>query len=103
NRSVRSRPLEFTSYCELALAPHAADKAHPAFSKMFIETERTADGILIAQRRPRSPDERPVWAAHLVVGVTGHIQSETDRAKFIGRGNTVESADALRRPLTGAT
>ena len=41
NRSIRTRPLEFTSYCELALTPHAADKAHPAFAKMFVETERT--------------------------------------------------------------
>ncbi len=103
NRSVRSRLLEFTSYSELALAPHAADKAHPAFSKMFIETERTADNILIAQRRPRSPEEPHVWAAHLIVGASGQIQSETDRAKFLGRGNGVEFADALRRPLTGAT
>ena len=44
-----------------------------------------------------------MWAAHLLVGATGRIQSETDRAKFLGRGNTVESADALRRPLTGST
>ncbi len=103
NRSVRSRPLEFTSYSEIALAPHAADKAHPAFSKMFIETERTADDILIAQRRPRSPEEPQVWAAHLFIGATGQIQFETDRAKFLGRGNSVEFAQALRRPLTGAT
>ena len=39
NRSLRTRQLEFTSYVELAMAPHAADAAHPAFAKMFIETE----------------------------------------------------------------
>ncbi len=100
NSSVRTRPLEFTSYCELALAPHAADKAHPAFAKMFIETERTADDILIAKRRPRSPEEAPVWAAHFLVGASGKIQSETDRSKFLGRGNPVEFAEALRRPLS---
>ena len=100
NRSVRTRPMEFTSYCELALAPHAADKAHPAFAKMFIETERTADDILIARRRPRSPDEPPVWTAHFMVGASGKLQSETDRAKFLGRGNPVEFAEALRRPLS---
>src|SRR5207244_821778 len=38
NWSARTRELEFTSYAELALAPHAADTAHPAFSKMFIQT-----------------------------------------------------------------
>ena len=102
NRSVRSRPLEFTSYCELALAPHPADKAHPAFSKMFIETERTSDDVLIARRRQRSPEDPTVWAAHFVAGASGKIEYETDRAKFVGRGNTVESAEALRRPLSGS-
>ncbi len=38
NRSLRSRELELTSYVELALAPHRADSAHPAFAKMFVET-----------------------------------------------------------------
>jgi cyclic beta-1,2-glucan synthetase len=76
NRSVRSRPLEFTSYAELALAPHAADKAHPVFSKMFIETERTADDILIAKRRPRSPDEAPIWSAHLLTGAPAAFNSK---------------------------
>ena len=70
---------------------------------MFIETERTPDDILIARRRPRSPEDPHVWAAHLFIGAPGRIQSETDRAKFLGRGNTVESADALRRPLSGSS
>ena len=39
NLSLRRRYLELTSYMELALAPHAADTAHPVFNKMFIETE----------------------------------------------------------------
>ena len=103
NRSVRTRPLEFTSYCELALGPHAADKAHPAFSKMFIETEKTSEDILIARRRPRSPEDPVVWAAHLLVGNEGPIQYETDRANFLGRGNPVEFAEALRKPLSGST
>ena len=38
----RTRQLEFTSYVELALAPHRADTAHPAFAKMFVETEMPA-------------------------------------------------------------
>ena len=50
NRSLRARQLEFTSYVELAMAPHAADKAHPAFAKMFIETECPEPGVLIAHR-----------------------------------------------------
>ena len=102
NRSLRSRRLEFTSYAELALAPHADDKAHPAFSKMFVETEYLGEGVLLARRRPRSPDGPQVWAAHILSGAREGIQYETDRAEFLGRGNTPEHPAALRRDLTGS-
>jgi len=102
NRSLRSRQLELTSFSELALAPHAADRAHPAFSKMFVETECPEPGVLLAHRRPRSPEEAPVWAAHVLVGTVGEIQYETDRSQFLGRSKTPESPDALRRDLTGS-
>ena len=39
NRSIHKRVVEVTSYVELAMAPHRADTAHPAFAKMFVETE----------------------------------------------------------------
>jgi cyclic beta-1,2-glucan synthetase len=100
NRSLRSRQIEFTSYAELALAPHRADAAHPAFSKLFIETESPAEGVLIAHRRLRSPGDPPVWAAHVLTGASG-IQFETDRARFLGRGNTPANPRALTGELSG--
>jgi cyclic beta-1,2-glucan synthetase len=102
NRTLRSRQLELTSYVELALAPHAADAAHPAFAKMFVETEALGEDVLIAHRRPRGPEDAPIWAAHLIVGAPGRIQRETDRALFLGRANGVASPDALRRDLSGS-
>jgi cyclic beta-1,2-glucan synthetase len=107
NRSMRSVRLELTSYSELAMTAHAADKAHPAFAKMFIETECPEPGVLVAHRRPRSPGETPLWAAHILAGVSSEgaaagIQFETDRLKFLGRGNTPATASALRSPLTGS-
>ncbi|RYG66104.1 DUF3131 domain-containing protein, partial [bacterium] len=38
NHSSRARKIEVTTFAELALAPHAADRAHPAFNKLFIQT-----------------------------------------------------------------
>jgi len=120
NRSLRTRQLEFTSYVELAMISHAADTAHPAFAKMFVETECPEAGVLIAHRRPRSPDEATIWTAHVLVSpaaagvsptVAGSlgklsksdgIQYETDRAKFLGRGNSTENPAALRNRLTGS-
>ncbi|MEO7142961.1 MAG: glucoamylase family protein, partial [Bryobacteraceae bacterium] len=103
NRSLRTRQLELTSYAELALAPHATDRAHPAFAKMFVETECVDGRLLVARRRPRSPEDPHVWAAHLIVGASGAIQYETDRRQFLGRGNSPAAPDALRRDLSGTT
>ncbi len=102
NRSTRGRSLEFTSYLELVLAPHRTDAFHPAFSKMFVETACESNGVLTARRRLRSPDEPPIWAAHILIGATGPIQYETDRAAFLGRAGDSELPEALRGDLTGS-
>jgi cyclic beta-1,2-glucan synthetase len=108
NWSARTRELDFTSYVELALAPHGADTAHPAFSKMFIETEYPDDGLLIAHRRLRSPEDTPIWSAHMLVGPAsgmqgGGVQYETDRETFLGRGNTPATAQALQCDLNSSS
>ena len=107
NRSSQPRTIELTSYAELVLAPQADDDAHPAFSKLFVQTEFAAEvGAILATRRLRSPDESPVWAAHLAVveGVTiGDVQFETDRASFLGRGRGIRTPVAMlpSTPLSG--
>ncbi len=103
NRTLRKRQLELTSYVELSLAPHRADVAHPAFAKMFVETEAVSEDTLIAHRRARSPEDPPIWVAHLLIGASSGIQHETDRAIFLGRGNNVSSPDKLRQDLSGST
>ncbi|HWA60779.1 MAG TPA: glucoamylase family protein, partial [Caulobacteraceae bacterium] len=108
NHGDRVREIEVTSYVELALAPQAADVAHPAFSKLFVETEHLPGiGALLATRRRRGPDEPEVWAAHLAVvdGETvGKRGFETDRARFLGQGEGVRAPAAVLqgRPLSGA-
>ena len=103
NRSRMTRELELTSYGEVVLCPAAADRAHPAFQKLFVETERLSDGALLASRRPRSADEVWPWAVHVVASGAervGDITCETDRARFVGRGRTVRAPRALDRKGT---
>ena len=106
NAGSRPRDIEVTSYAELALAPPAADAAHPAFSKLFVQTEHLArGGAILATRRRRSPGEPEVWAAHVAVveGETvGEPELETDRARFLGRGCEVRAPIAVMdgRPLS---
>lgn len=99
NSGRRARDIELTSYAEIVLAAPAADNAHPAFSKMFVQTEYVPEfGALLATRRRRSPEEAPVWAAHFAVvegEVSGLPQHESDRARFIGRGRTLATARAM--------
>lgn len=100
------RDLDITSYCELTLAPPADDMAHPAFSKLFVQTQFVASlGVLLATRRHRSADAAEIWAAHHVVvegTVIGSLEYETDRARFLGRGRDVHESVAVvdGRPLS---
>ncbi len=108
NRGARTRLLDLTSYAEIALAPQPADEAHPAFSKLFVETEYFADhGALFASRRPRSAAEKRSWLVHVVAvsrhegNTTGALGSpfpdeyETDRMAFLGRGGTPSAPRAM--------
>jgi cyclic beta-1,2-glucan synthetase len=107
NQGTTTRTLEVTSYAEIVLAPHAADVAHPAFSKLFVETQfDPALEALFASRRPRKTGEPRPWVAHLAVveGRGEGLQFETDRARFLGRGRTNADAQALDgRPLSNTT
>ena len=106
NLGSRTREIELTSYQELALSPQAADIAHPAFQNLFVQTEFVPDlGALLATRRPRSAEEQPVWAAHVVTmeeQTVDFIQYETDRARFLGRGRSFRSPVSVigGRPLS---
>ncbi|MDF1523312.1 MAG: glucoamylase family protein [Trueperaceae bacterium] len=99
NAGQRARVVDLTSYAELVLTSAAADAAHPAFAKMFVQTEYLPEvDALVATRRRRSPDEAEVWAAHLAVvegEAVGPTQYETDRARFLGRGRSIGAAAAI--------
>ena len=108
NLSDRPRELEITSYGEIALAALTDDLAHPAFGKLFIETEYLPESAaLICARRPRSPEDAGMWAVH-VLSIEGRMQGpvewETDRLRFLGRGRGPEDPAALDgRALSGTT
>src|ERR1044071_4227274 len=109
NLSSRTREIEVTSYAEVVLATPNADAAHQAFSNLFIETEFVpAENAIMAYRRQRSSDDRPVWCVHVVVAegdVVGTVQYETDRGRFLGRGRTPSNPIAVMedRPLSNTT
>jgi cyclic beta-1,2-glucan synthetase len=96
--------LELTSYVELAMAPHGADRQHPAFNKIFIQTEAVPElGALLAFRRAREAEDPPIWVGHLMSvdpPPHGNQRFETDRRRFIGRGHTTANPAALWEELS---
>lgn len=104
NRSDQRRRLDVTTYAEVVLNGRTEDLGHPAFSKLFIETERVEDEpILLARRRPRGAQERPRWMVHAMLASGGTATHETDRARFLGRGRTTSDPAALDGELSGTT
>ena len=109
NLGPQPREIELTSYCELVIAPAAADAAHPAFSNLFVQTEAGPEPeTLLATRRPRAPGEARVWAAHVAIveGLPGSgTQHETDRARFLGRGRGIRTPMSVMDggPLSNTT
>jgi cellobiose phosphorylase len=99
NHAGLPRELDLTSYAEVCLNQRRADQAHPAFAKLFLETEFVASsGALLARRRPRAADQKPLWAVHVtaVEGLgTDALEYETDRVRFLGRGRTAAHPAAL--------
>ncbi|MEP7065738.1 MAG: glucoamylase family protein [Gemmatimonadota bacterium] len=98
NRSRYTREVELTSYGEVVLTDPDADRAHPAFQNLFVQTEWLPEGIVLASRRPRSTKEQTLWCAHVVATgpeCVSPVTCETDRARFIGRGRSARVPRAL--------
>ena len=108
NQGSRIREIDVTSYVEIVLAAKAGDLAHPAFGKLFLQTEYLSENAaLLCHRRPRRAHEQSLWAVH-VLSLEGRPQSpvewETDRARFLGRGRDTRTPAALDgRALSGTT
>ncbi len=109
NNGDEPREVEVTSYGEIVLAPPDADRVHPAFGNLFVETEyHEWCTAITATRRPRSAREQPLWCVHVVDtgrGRLGPVTCETDRARFLGRGRSTRDPVALAGdgPLSGTT
>jgi cellobiose phosphorylase len=102
NRSNIERIIEVTSYTEVVLAHPAADALHPAFNNLFVQTEILEEQrAVLCTRRPRSVNEHPPWMFCLMNTNNAEVEEvsyETNRLKFIGRGNTTENPEVMGKP-----
>lgn len=103
NESPRTQEVELTSFMELALATLNDDKAHPSFSKLFIQTKLGDNKkSLLATRRRRSKEEIELWGFHTVSCdhlLSQKVEFETSRAHFLGRGRTAQNPKVFETTL----
>jgi cyclic beta-1,2-glucan synthetase len=101
NLSDHARRIEVTSYLEVVLNRQSDEAAHPAFSKLFVQTEHdAASGALLARRRPRGEGEAGLWMVHAAAG--GEAAGfETDRTRFVGRGRDLRAPAGTDGVLSG--
>ncbi|NMB13366.1 MAG: glycosyl transferase family 36, partial [Firmicutes bacterium] len=105
NYGNESRLVEVTSFFEVVLDVGSADLAHPTFSNLFVQTEFVSDcDTLLAYRRPRYEHQQGLYLIHTVAvegNTVGELEYETDRGRFVGRGNDVSRPEALGKRLSG--
>lgn len=99
NRGGKRRTIELTSYAEVVLTAPGVDEMQTAFNNLFVQTEIVSErGAILCSRRPRSETEHPPWMFHLLScngAKIGEISYETDRMRFIGRGNTLVAPQVI--------
>ena len=98
NHGKEASNLELTSYLEVVGDSHMAELSHPAFNKLFMESEFLEEqGIFLSKRRSSNGKVNP-YICHMVK--TGakqpkKMEYENDRLKFIGRNNTLRTPEAV--------
>jgi N,N'-diacetylchitobiose phosphorylase len=106
NLGKRARRLQLTSYLEWVLGSQEADRSHPAFSKLFVETQYCSEHhTILARRRPRHGDESEILGFHTLLRrgkaiSPDELQFETNRLRFIGRGRSLRAPLALEPGAT---
>ena len=99
NGGGRAREIELTSYAEIVLAPPAADAAHPAFSKLFVETEFLPSRAPSWRRAAPRPGEPELGRSPAVV--EGETLGESNSRPTAPAFSAAAATSATPRRSTG--
>ncbi|PRQ07167.1 GH36-type glycosyl hydrolase domain-containing protein [Enhygromyxa salina] len=102
DRRGRTRRLTVSHYAEILLGDAVEYERHPAFAKLFVDTQLivTPYPMILCRRRPRAPGGEQLWlACALISDAVAWSGYETDRARFVGRGRSLTDPVGLTRAL----
>jgi cellobiose phosphorylase len=102
NHGNEEKEIEVTSYLEVVEDSFLAELSHPAFNKLFIESEYIDEySIFLSKRRGTNKDSMP-YLMHMVKYDTKQKivpEYENNRLAFIGRNKTTANPDAIFESL----
>ncbi len=104
NKSSMSKSYEITTYTEIMLDEYKSGINHPAFNKLFIETDYE-NGMLTARRKKRYFHDIEKYAFHFAFSEDGDLSVDsydTSRPNFVGRLKSVQNPAALNSALTNS-
>ncbi|MBK5201154.1 MAG: hypothetical protein JJE21_06440 [Spirochaetaceae bacterium] len=100
NHGKTDKIIQLTSYLEVVGDSYLAELSHPAFNKLFIESEfLKEESIFLSKRRNQNTINKP-YLMHMVKSgnkFVKEIEYENDRLKFIGHNNSLQNPDAMQR------
>ena len=91
NHSKEDKVIELTSYLEVVGDTHLAERSHPAFNKLFMESEFLEEQEIFLSRRRSGKGVSYPYIMHMVrsgVKPLKRVEYENDRLRFLGRNNT---------------
>ncbi len=103
NSSNKDRHLELTSYTEPILCDNNDDISHRVFNNMFIKSEydQETNSIIMSRKSRTSTSTYYLINRLLIEEPENEYEFETDRVKFIGRGNNATNPVGLNNKLSG--
>lgn len=102
NNGKDLKQIEITSYMEVVGDSFLAELSHPAYNKLFIESEFIEEhDIFLSRRRSNHEGSNPYLMHMFKSGVKPikKVEYENDRLKFIGRNHTLQNPVAVVNSL----
>ena len=98
NHGNTPRRFELTSYIEMVADTRPAELSHPAFNKLFLESEYLGEHTIFLTRRRGKKESKPPYVVHMVrttAKLLKQVEHENDRKKFIGRNHSLRKPEAV--------
>lgn len=102
NNSQKEKQIEITSYMELVIDRYDAEASHPAFNKLFIESEYVKENNVLISTRRGGSNNKALYFMHMINKESARVRSveyECNRMRFIGRNRTLKNPYVIEKGI----